>query len=176
MGLKNKTRLEELIKSIKAGIIKVDTEAYSPLFEMRIQEAVEYKRGGQYDRAVDIYIDIFHEMKSVNSNIMAFLYKVILSAEEFKLAYDLIVLIEQIVILNIGPKCPIRPFPNGPVMGYIKWAFTDYKEQFLTACIKSLSSRNTQYLLEYVIPKSGNPSYKFSKSDSQIFKEISQIV
>lgn len=175
MTEKNKTQIKELIKSIKSQKILVDTAPYSPALESTIQEAVAYKRNGDYDKSIEIYLDIFKRTGCVNSNISAFLYKSIICAEEFSLGYELLLIVEIILIAKEGPRMPIIPFPGGPVLGYIKWAHTEYMEELEDASRNALRYRDTNYLLRYVQPKSGNPSYRFKKSATQIFEDIGKI-
>lgn len=176
MDLKTKTRLEDLISSIEQKNISVNTDRYSPTLEYNIQTAVSYKREGNYDKAIEIYLDIFKQIKCVNSNIAAFMFKVIICAEEFYLAYKLITLVETEVIKRDGPRAPLVPFPGGPVLGYIKWAHTEYKENLVLACKQSHLNNNINYLLEYVRPYAGNPTYTFKKSSAQILSEITKII
>ncbi len=175
MNTEIKARLEDLLNSIK--IIKIDiiNDPYPPVYESTIQDAVACKRNGNYDKSVEIYLGIFKNMGCVNANIAAFLYKTLVSAEEFYLAFMLISFVEVSVILTDGPKMPIAPFPGGPVIGYIKWAFTEYREELKAACKNTLFYRDPNYLLNYVKPLSGNPLYRFKKSNNQIFEEIKEI-
>lgn len=166
-----------MVQNIKQGKIKVDAKNnYSPSFEPAIQEAVSYKRSGRYDKAVEIYLDIFSDCGCVNNNILTFLYKVVLCAEEFSLAYEMIVISENEAIRQVGPLAPLRFFPGGPVFRYIKWAQTDYKEELLEACRQTLYFGDVSPLLEYVRSKAGNENYRFSKSVAQIISEICKIV
>lgn len=176
MKTKNVEALKDLIHNIKQGKIKIDAKNnYSPSLEPAIQEAVSFKRSGNYDRAVEIYLDIFSDCGCVNNNIVTFLYKVVLCAEEFSLAYEMIVVSENEAIRQVGPLAPLRFFPGGPVFRYVKWAQTDYKEELLEASRQTLLTGNTSALLEYVRSKSGNASYRFTKSNTQIISEISQL-
>lgn len=172
MQLKTKERLEEFLSSVSLGEIPVNANAYPPVLEPYVQQAVSAKRNGLYEEAVNIYLDILESMNCANSSIMSYLFKVILCAEEFALAYGLLAVMEEEITRKIGPQCPIMAFPGGPVVGYIPWWFTEYKREMLNSSLQTIRSKNIQYLLEYVKNKSGNPNYRFTKSDSQILAEI----
>ncbi len=172
-----KEKVKDLVLNIKQRKIKVDAVSnYSPSLEPQIQEAVSYKRSGNYDKAVEIYLDIFSNCGYVNNTVLTFLFKVILCAEEFALAFEMIIVSENEAIGQVGPMAPLRFFPGGPVFRYVKWAQTDYKEEFIAACQQTLRTNNTSYLLNYVSSKSGNENYRFTKSDAQIINEIGRLI
>ena len=176
MNNKTLNRLLEFVNSVKSGQLSVNANGYSPTIEPQVQQAVALKRNGQYDDAVNIYLDLLKDMRCANSELTAYLYKVVICAEQFYLGYQLLTVMETAISKTLGPKCPLRLFPGGPVMGYINWWTTDYKQELYSACIQAQRNRSTWELLEYVRPKSGNPSYKFSNSDSEILRQVSQIL
>ena len=76
------------------GTYNVDPNNYPMYLESTIQRAVSHKRNGEYDKAIDIYLDIFESTRRVYPAIMEFLYKVVLCSGELEFAYQVIVYAE----------------------------------------------------------------------------------
>lgn len=91
----NYQRFDEIMDGVfGGGTYNVDPNNYPSFLEPPIQKAVQCKRNGNYDEAIDIYLKIFEQTGRVWPAIMEFLYKSALCGGELELAYSTIVYAE----------------------------------------------------------------------------------
>ena len=166
MNANNKTRLTKFLDDLETGRIRTIVAEYPHSLESSIQKAVSYKRDGDYDSAIDVYLRMFQGEGRVWVDIEVFLYKVLLADCDFVEAYRLIVHSERAVVREKGPLCTMMS-PWGQPMGRVPWMQTDHKNRFIDA-MRSASYGNTSTIKQYCESASGSYNYRFRLSDSEV--------
>ena len=160
------TRLNKMLNDIESGWIRTIVAEYPGSLESSIQKAVSYKRDGNYDSAIDVYLRMFEGEGKVWVDIEVFLYKVLLADCDFAEAYRLIVHSERAVVREKGPLCTMMS-PWGQPMGRVPWMQTDHKERFISA-MRAAARGDISIIKQYCESASGNYSYRFRLSDYEV--------
>lgn len=176
MDLQIKNKVQKFIHRIKIGCYPIYVDNYPVEFESEVQRAVELKRKGNYDEAINIYLEYFFKANCAYTELMSYLYKVLLSAEELFDAEIVIKYAENTLKLRIGEKAPLVLFSGGPVVGYTEWKQTQYRQELINACLQAFYYNNYNALLMHIRAMSGNPLWMFSKAKNDIRQDISDII
>ena len=101
----NHKRFREMFVKLlnKQGYI-VYEDNYPSYLEDEIQKAVSYKRNKEYDKAIQIYLDIFESSKGFYPAILEYLYKAVICSGQLVFAYESILLAEIFAKLCWGMK------------------------------------------------------------------------
>ena len=174
MQEQTKIELEKFLDEIESGKILVDVERYSPIYEAKIQTAVSAKRAGCYNDAVNIYLELFREMHRAHSEVMRFLYKILLCDEELYLAYRTITLAERELIRQCGHKS--RTYH--PLFGFIEmeWSQTVEKNDLLAECRRLMQTGSINSLWRFIAEKSGNPNFTLKRGTDHLMREAKKIL
>lgn len=132
--------------------LQFDVDPYSPTYEPLIKQAVQYKRAGNYDEAIKLYIKIFDDAKCFNTEIVRYLCKVLICDGELILAYKLLGASWDALRDKCGP-CPVPSIPSIP------WAQINDASQLVKACSELANTRDFRPFCAYVAPIAGNPCY-----------------
>lgn len=68
--------------------------------------ATEEANKGNFDKSIEIYLDVIEREKRVNSAMLVDLYYAVLCSGRLRLAYDVIIVAEQCIKLTGGPLHP----------------------------------------------------------------------
>ena len=136
----------------KFSDLRYDVNPYSPTYEPLIKQAVQYKRAGNYDEAIKIYIKIFDDAKCFNTEIVRYLCKVLICDGELLFAFHWL----GAAGIALEKKCGPCPDPNVP---FIPWAQFQDATELINACIDLRNTRDIKSFCNYVASIAGNPGY-----------------
>lgn len=159
-----KKDLRTFLAGVSIGAIPVSVAPYPMGYEPMIQTAVRDKRSGNYDLAISMYLAIFEHMACGQTEIMRFLYKVLLCDEELGWAFETISLAERALKQQLGSGQWGMP-----------WAQTVAKRELVAACSQVVRG-NKKVLFDYIYDMAGNPNYSFCRGDEHLLKEAEQVL
>lgn len=138
--------------------LPITTNNYPDSIEDDIQEAVQYKRSGNYDRSLEVYLDILKQQRILFTGVLNGLFKTIAVKGYLKEAYTL--LLKGNAAMSQS-KTMNNPFgmSNG---------FKDHMNRMEEAV------KSERMLLQYLTSISGNPYYKLARSYQEIYQEFKE--
>ena len=149
--------------------LRFDVNPYSPIYEPLIQQAVQYKRAGNYNEALKCYIDIFKQEECFNAEIVRYFCKVLICDGELLLAFSWLAAAAQALTNKFGP-CP------NPYMPQIPWAQLDNLIDLVNACIQLQKTQNIKSFCDYVAPLAGNPAYRLPCTAEQLLSQANIVI
>ena len=103
-------RWDKMMNLVFAGTLKVDVDDYPSRLESKIQQAVSLKRNGKFEKAIEVYLDIFERENRIFPGILDMMYKSVLCSGRIDFAYEVIAYGEAFAKKAWGPSSWMGPW------------------------------------------------------------------
>ena len=143
-------KVEEYLINVKKLNYTMSNEIANPIGAKEYSDAYDAKKSGDYEKAIDIYLNLMNDNKIASSLYLQNLYKILASACYIPEAY---------AILTLSNRIFKKDYPN---------VFSN-QDDHLNRLKYAL--RNEKGLIEYLSLISGNLNYKLAKDYKTITSE-----
>jgi hypothetical protein len=140
---------------------------YPDIFEPIIQQAVHLKREGKYFESTKIYLDLMIQNKTLFTDILSFMYKVVSSAGY--LSEGIKILQQGKSIFNTRNRSYDGPGTSIAMSLGLGSTFDSHYQRLINAC------RSEATLHEYLASISGNPNYIAPRSFIDMIRELRNV-
>ena len=104
------SRWDSMMDLVFSSRLKIDPDDYPKRLEFTIQRAVEQKRQGNFNKAIEIYLNIFENEGRVFPAILDMLYKAVICTGKIDFAYEVIAYGEAFAKKAWGPVSWMGPW------------------------------------------------------------------
>jgi hypothetical protein len=160
------SQIKHLIEMSAEGNFKISSRNYPSYLDSEVNLAVDLKRSGKYIESVNLYNKILITQKTLYSEIIYFMIKVVLCAGYFK---------EAIILLNLGSMILKETYQPNPLTEHLKtlnpFPYNGFEEVYIKL-VGMLLFETKEKTIDYLRSISGNSLYKFERDFQQAFKEV----